>query len=180
MAEINEFTKIYSGMALSKNIILGHVSNGAYSYVLGKWLPQFTSFLKPGTSTLPIWNVAKNLSMGSDNIIENLIDGFGSDLILRSGFVGNVKSLSNLGQSFDIQIDGFQNNMFGVAQEIQKLTKTAKDVQMVFGNSSFMRINFDESSILNNLSTGNLPVLKTFDTINNVVEDGLTSIRGLI
>lgn len=179
-AEIDKNTKIYPGMALSKNIILGHMSNGAYSYLLGRWLPQYTSFLKPGSSTLPLWNVAKNLSLGADGLVENLIDGFGQDLILRSGFIGNVSSLSNLGKSFDIQIDGYQNNMYAVSEEIQKLTKTAKNVQMVFGNTSFMRINYDESSIMNNLANGNLPSFSTIDTINNVVEEGLTSIRGLV
>jgi hypothetical protein len=175
---INKDTIISSGMGLSRNVILGHVSNGAYHYVLGRIIPQFTAFLKPGSSTIPDWKVAKNLSMGSENILENLMDGFGQDLILRSGFSGALGSAQNLGQMFDIQIDGFQNNMFGVSKEIQKLTKSASSLQMVFGNSSFMRVGFDEKSIKNNLISGAAPVMETFDAINNIKENGLTSLRG--
>lgn len=177
--DISQNTNIFQGMALSKNMILGHVSSGAYHYILGKYVPQFTAFLKPGVSTLPPWQVAKNLSMGSENILENLLNGFGSDLILRSGFSPALGTLGNIGQSFGIQINGFQNNMFAVSKEIQKLTKNAKELQMVFGNTSYMNISFDERSVKNNLISGLAPVMSTVDKINNITETGFTSIRGL-
>lgn len=175
-------TIISPGTVLSKNFILAHTSSGAYHYLLGKIVPQFTAFLKPGSSSIPTWQVAANLQMGAQGILDNLLNGFGNDLIIRSGFqkaIGQLNLKESMGQSFDIQINGFESNMYGVAKEIQKLASKASDLKLIYDNTSFMRINFDQKSILNSSSTNFVPKLSTEDVLNNVFEKGLTSIRGL-
>lgn len=165
-------------MNLSNNLILGHVSSGAYHYVLGRIVPQFTAFLKPGVSGLPTWQVASNLQMGVQGILDNMLSEFGQDLIIRSAFqMTNGKY--GLGQSFDLQVKGYENNMYGVAKTIQGLAKRSSDMQLVYGDTSFMRINYDEKSIKNNVITNFIPQISTSDLVNNVLEAGLTSIRGL-
>lgn len=205
-------TIINQGMHLSKNFILAHTSNGAYHYVLGKIVPTFTAFLKPGSSSTPLWQVASNLQMGAQGILEELMSGFGSDLIIKSGFrnsISNIqdvitnieetaKSITNLntvrdiiklnnestnlannGQSFDIQIRGYENNMYKVAKDIQTLSKRASDIQLLYGNSSSMRINFNEKSIKTNILKDEIPILRTIDVMSTVIENGLTSINGV-
>lgn len=205
-------TIINQGMHLSKNFILAHTSNGAYHYVLGKIVPTFTAFLKPGSSSTPLWKIASNLQMGAQGILEELMSGFGSDLIIKSAFrnsISNVNdvitnideitnsvtklnavkdimkltntatNLANNGQSFDIQIRGYENNMYKVAKDIQLLAKRASDIQLLYGNSSSMRINFNEKSIKTNILKNEIPSLKTIDVMTTVLENGLTSINGV-
>lgn len=178
---IDENTIISKGLALSKNFILGHTTTGAYHYVLGQIVPTFTSALIPGSSTLPPWQVAKNLQLGSQELLEGFMREFGSDLILKSAFKGGLKNLDNLaslGQGFDIQVRGFENNMYNVANIVQKLSKKASGISLNYGNSSSMTINFNEYSLKNNLLTNTLPKMITQDTMTNVIEAGLTSLIG--
>jgi hypothetical protein len=179
---IDANTIISKGMSLSQHFILAHASNGAYHYIMGKIVPTFTSFLIPGSSSIPDWKVAANLQMGAQGILEGLLSQFGSDLIVRSGFLGSLGNItpSSIGQSFGIQVKGFENNMFGVAKQIQQLTNKASNLSLVYGNTSYMQVDFNEKSILNNVLTNVVPKLSTVDTLNNAIEQGITSIRGLI
>ena len=171
MIEINKNTRITKGLRLNENFIIDHVSSGAYHHVMGKIIPTFTPFLRPGQKNLmPDWSSARNLQIGADNILDDLLYNFGNSLILRSGF-----NPGNLGQIFDVQIDGYQNNMYGVAKDIEKLASKAKNLQFIYGDSSFARISFDKESVKNNI----IEKITTLDTINNITETGITSIRGL-
>lgn len=175
MQPIDVNTFITKGMPLSPNFLLDHVTTGAYHYVMGKWAPNFTV---PLTSILdkssPLWQVAANLQMGADGILEPLLKEFGNDLIIRSGL-----SPTNLGQSFDIQIAGFQGNMFNVMEDIQKLAKGATGLSMVQGATSFARIDFTPQSIINRF-TKDLPDISSFDALKGISIPGLNQIQGFI
>lgn len=172
MAQIDKDTLITKGLQLSRNFIIDHTSVGAFHYTMGKIVPSFTSFMLPGTKGSGFdWQVARNLQLGSENILEGLLSGFGGDLIIRSAFTG-----SGLGQSFDIQVNGFQKNMYSISKEIEKLSGAARSLSFNYGATSFARINFDEKSIF----TKGIQEISSVDLLNNVVEKGITSIKGFI
>lgn len=169
---IDKDTIIQKGMPISKNFLVDHVSTGAFHHTFGKFIPIFTPFLTPGMKNgLPDWQSARNLQLGSENILERLIIGFGKDLILRSGF-----QPGNLGKVIDIQIEGFENNIFGAANDIMKLANRARSLDFNYGDTSFARISFDENSVKTNV----IEKIQSIDSINNIVETGLTTIRGII
>jgi hypothetical protein len=176
---IDANTIIGTGLNLSQNLILGHTTSGAYHYVLGRIIPQYTAFLKPGSSTLPTWQVAKNLQLGAQGLLEGLLNEFGGDLILKSAFSPNLSSIANLGQSFDVQIRGYENNMYNVAKTIQNLSGRADSLSLIYGNSSFMRMNFSEKSIKTNLLNNTFPKLSSIDNLSGIFEQGFTSILGI-
>ena len=169
----DNITSVFSGLRISNNFIIDHVSTGAQHHTLGKIIPVFTPFLSPDdiTGGLPDLDSARNLIAGSTNILDNLIGGFGKDLILRSAF-----QPGNGGKVFDIQIEGYENNIFGAARDIESLASRARGLEYNYGSSSFARITFDRNSV-NNIG---LDTIRTFDSINNIVEQGITSIRGIL
>lgn len=176
MQEITEATRIMKGMPLSSNFILDHMTTGAYHYALGKWIPQFTSILTPGVSTTPTWQIARNLQVGADSFLENLMSEFGGDLILRSAFLSG----SNLGNTFGVQVNGFQNNMFNIAKDIQKIARKATSLQVVYGETSFVNVNYDVKSVLANTLSTELPSIVSKDLLTGAQENGLVALRGYI
>lgn len=194
--QINENTVIDRGLQLSKNFLLEHVSSGAYHPVMAQWMPRFTATLIPdsrlpmnlsGGLNMPLWKIAANLQSGANGLLEGLLGNFGGDLIVRSGFMNNVpfnglpNEISHLiGQSFDIQIAGYEQNMYNVMKEIQPFARTADEINLVFGNTSWVHININPLKV--NIPNYNLenPIIKTTDLITGVTETGLTSIRGFI
>jgi len=192
MTEINQNTVIDTGLQLSKNFLIDHLSTGAYHPVVGKWLPTFTAKLIPQQynhiftpGQVPLWQIARNLQIGADGIMENLLAGFGGDLRIKAGFLNNlpvgtalneIKHLTGL--SFDIQIESFSDNIYHAAKEIQKLAGMASSIDLIYGNSSWAHIEFDPKRILNPLSGTAEPIIRTVDSITGVVEQGITSIKG--
>jgi hypothetical protein len=173
---INFQTLITTGLPLSENYIIDHVSSGAFHYLLGKWIPQFTSILRPGVSSIPTWQIARNLQIGAEHFLETLTKEFGGDLIIRAGFLAN--EIANLGNTLDIQIRGFEQDMTNVASDIQSLLKRANSMELHAGSTSFMRLNFSEQSILKSALSTDLPVINTFDHINKTVQAGISQVKG--
>jgi len=194
--QIDANTIITAGTQLSKNFILGHTSTGAFHYTLGRIVPTFTSFLLPGNSTIPGWQIVRNLQMGSQGILENMLNAFGSDLIIKSAFQGNLSNLASMaideimrdsdlltkfqksiGTSFDIQIKGYEGNMYNVVDIVKKMSGGASSLELIYGATSAVRIGFNEASI-KSAATEFQGLMRTKDVISNVVEAGLTSIIG--
>lgn len=176
--EINAETIITKGLPLSKNFLIDHLSTGAYHFVMGKWAPLFSSPITPQSangSQQPLWKSALSLQQGAIHILEPLLQEFGGDLILRSGF-----NPSSMGQSFDIQVDGMQNNMYNIMPTLQKLLPKASGLSLFQGgNLSFSRISFDQfSTQIGTLKE--LPSIKSFDLLSGSSFDGLKSFSGFI
>lgn len=194
--EINKFTNIDVGLPLSSNFLLEHVTVGAYHPIMAKWAPKFSSKLIPFQSNelysiaagnLPLWKVARNLQIGSQNILENLLNAFGGDMIIQTGFLNNVSKAAQLiegshtvGQSFDIQLKGYEDNMYNVAKEIQKVAYKASKMELVFSNSSWLHLDFTPERALSNPLKTDLPNMNTRDLASGVLETGITSIRGFV
>lgn len=195
--EITKNSKVDNGTVLSSNFILAHLSSGAFHPLLGEWLPKFSSKLIPSQynniftpNGVPIWMVARNLQLTSEKIIENLFKEFGGDMVLRSGYLGNApqallsKGISEIqhtvGTSIDIQVKGFEDNMFSLAKDIQSIARQASNIQMVFGNSSWMHIGVDPKKLAANATRVELPTFSSADALTGVIEKGIQSFRGVI
>lgn len=194
--EINKNTRIDVGMPLSKNFLLEHVSSGAYHPLMASWAPKFSSALLPNfqnqlysfnTANIPLWKVVRNLQIGSDNILENLLNAFGGDLRIQAGFLNNVASNvmrtegnHTFGMSFDVQVNGYEDNMYTVAKEIQKAAYKASNMELVFSGSSWMHLDVNPNRALSSPLGSDLPSISTRDISNNIVETGITSIRGFV
>lgn len=175
MTTINADTFITKGFPLSENFLIDHVSSGAYHYIMGKWTPNFSATIHiNAASQTPLWKIAANLQLGSQNILEPLLKEFGGDLIIRSGF-----SASNLGSSFGIQVAGFQGNMFNLVPDLQKIANKASGLSLVQGSSSFVKIDFNQFSVLQH-TMQSLPQISTVDLINNVITKELTAVKGFL
>lgn len=130
-------------------------------------------------STIPTWEIARNLQIGSSLFLEKLLGAFGGDFILKSALLPD--GLASLGQSLDIQVAGFQGNMVNIAGDVQKIAKKAKDIALVFdGGSSFMRINFDKQSLLKDVTSTDLPKIVSIDRVTNVIKNGIEPLRGFL
>lgn len=192
--EITKTTVIDYGLQISPNLIIDHLTTGAYHHMLGEWIPKYPAKLIPTNSEgilklsgLEGWQIARNLQISAEGVIENLMKEIGSDLILRSGlnlssnFKNNpLEALHTIGRSFDIQINGYQDNMFNVAKEVQKIAKKASGISLVYGQTSWIHLDIDPKKAL---STGNLIDLPNFSTVDNVLgvaEQGLTTLRGFL
>lgn len=197
MAEITKDSVIDNGTVLSNNFILGHLTSGAYHPQLGEWLPKFSAKLIPSQynnlltpNGVPIWMIAKNLQLSSQKILENLFKEFGGDLILRSGYLGNApqsllqKGMNEIqhtvGASFDIQVKGFEDNLYSIAKDVQSIARQASNLQMVFGNTSWMHIGFDPKKLAANATRVELPIFSSTDLLTGVTEKGIQSLRGVI
>lgn len=195
--EINKNSIIDSGTVLSNNFLLGHLSSGAYHPLIGEWLPKFSSKLIPSQynnlftpNGIPLWMIAKNLQLTSQKVIENLFKEFGGDMVLRSGYLGTTtqSALSQglneiqhtVGASIDLQIKGYEDNMYSLAKDIQSIARQASNIQMVFGNSSWMHIGVDPKKLAANATRVELPTFTSNDLLAGVVEKGIQSFRGVI
>lgn len=189
--EINKDTVIDTGLVVSRNFLIDHLTTGAYHPIMGKWLPTFSAKLIPQQSNnvftpgpIPLWQIARNLQIGSEGILENLLSGFGGDLMLKAGFLNNIPAGKNLseikhltGLSFDVSIDQFSDNIYHAASEIQKLVQNASKIDFVYGSSSWAHIEFDPARVFNPFSNAT-PIIRSVDAISGVVENGITSIKG--
>lgn len=191
--EITKNTFIDSGLQLSKNFLLEHLSSGAYHQGFGKFMPVFSSKLSSNSQnilynkSIPTWKIARSLQVGSQNILENLVSGFGSDLVLRSAFLNNINNdLKNFGvddtfhrfgMGIDISINGYEDNLYPVAKELQKIIKGVNNLQFIYGSNSYAHIDFNPNNIANRNEIRNIT---TVDETLGIVEKGITSIRGFI
>ncbi|QIG65727.1 hypothetical protein phiOC_p062 [Ochrobactrum phage vB_OspM_OC] len=194
MTEITNTTKIDYGLQISKNLLIDHLTTGAYHYMLGEWIPKYPAKLIPTNSEgilkltgMEGWQIARNLQISAENVIENLMREIGSDLVIRSGLnlASNIQNnpleaLHQIGRSFDIQINGYQDNMFNVAKEVQQIAKKASGIQLVYGQTSWIHLDIDPKRALSSATNFEAPEFKTVDSILGVAENGLTSLRGFL
>lgn len=196
MIKIDQNTIIDNGLQLSKNFLLEHLSSGAYHPVLAEWMPKFTAAIIPDSSlplnfsgglNTPLWKIVANLQSGAEGMLEGLLSAFGSDLVIRSGFLNNIpfNSLPNeinhlSGNSFDIQIKGFEQNMYGIAKEVGRLSKAADSLNLVFGNQSWIHAQVNPQKVGVPHFSLPTPSFSTSDLTTGITELGLTSIRGFL
>jgi hypothetical protein len=188
LADKNTFIDV--GYPLSRNFLLEHLTSGAYHQIMGTWLPKFSSPLIPhqigmlsGSSGFPVWQIVRNLQIGSQNILERMVNYLGQDFNIQSGFMSTTNLAGELahtlGQSLDIQIRGYEDNMYSVANDILKLSKGVSSIELVYGGaSSWIHLEYDENTLLNTIKA--FPTFKTRDLVEGVIENGLTSIRGFV
>lgn len=192
--EINSSTIIDVGIQLSKNFNLSHLTSGAYSPITASWLPKYTSTLIPdssfplnltGGANIPLWQIVSNLQAGAQGMLEGLLGNFGRDLIIKSAFMNNIPfgSLPNevshlIGRGFDIQIAGFENNMYNVTKEVQKFTRMADSINLVNGATSWLHV--DVNPLKLGIAPSSLPdpEVITSDLITGITSQGLSAIRG--
>jgi len=190
---IDASTFIDKGFPLSRNFILEHLSSGAYNQMLGQWMPKFSSKIIPRATgqfgfdgSIPLWKVISNLQAGAEGLLERFVDGFGGDLQVMAGFLNNVSKtnisseLQHLaGASFDIQIGGYQSNMYNVAKEIQKLSRGASTLELIHSTtSSWVHVGFDKKALIDSIKE--TPQFMTRDLVSGIAEQGLTSLRGFV
>lgn len=194
---IDSSTVIQHGFQISKNLLLDHLSNGAYHTGLGEFLPRFSARLIPSQYNtiftpggIPLWYVARSLQLGANHILENMISGFGSDLIIRSGFLNNVSNdliklginelNHRLGSGLDIAIRGYEDNVYPVVKEIAKIANAANRMSIIYNNSSYIHLDFNPKNLSFNDRFHEGPIISTIDEITGIVEKGITTIRGFI
>ena len=194
ITEITSRTVIDKGLQISGNLLLDHLTNGAWHHKLGEFVPRFSSKLIPSnynnlmtTNGLPIWKIAKALQIGSNSILERMMSEFGSDLIIRSGFLNNIPAglgkneiMHTIGKGFDISVKGFEDNMYPLAKDIQKIATKASNLQMVFGDTSWIHIDFDLKKANSNSVKEELPNITSFDSTLGVLEKGISALRGVL
>lgn len=191
--EITKDTIIDKGLPLSRSFILEHLSTGAYHPVLGEFIPKFTARLIPQQSnniftpgSIPLWQIARNLQIGAENVVEDLLREFGGDLNIRSGFLNNIPAAFSaldevqhlIGQSFDISIKGYEDNLYSVAGEIQRIARRSSSMQLVYGSGSWIHMNIDPRKALDTASKIELPTITSIDQVTGVVEAGISPLRG--
>jgi hypothetical protein len=192
--EINQNTIIDVGMQLSRNFNLSHLTSGAYSPVSASWMPKYTATLIPdsslalnltGGANTPLWQIVANLQAGANGMLEGLLSNFGRDLIIKSAFMNNIpiNALPNeishlIGRGFDIQIAGFENNMYNVAKEVQKFTRMADSINLVNGTTSWMHVDINPLKL--GIAPSSLPDPKviTSDLLSGITSEGLSAVRG--
>lgn len=194
MREVNKDTIIDYGMQISPNLIVDHLTTGAYSTMLGEWIPKYPAKILPANingvlrlTGMEGWQIVRNLQISAENVLENLLREVGSDLIIRSGFNINenmmknpLEALHSIGRSFDVQISGYQDNMFNVAKDIQRIANKASSMQLVYGSSSWIHMNINPQKALDTAIKQTLPEMKTVDANLGIIENGLTSLRGFL
>jgi hypothetical protein len=190
--QINAKTIIDKGFPLSNNFLVDHVSTGAYHPILAEWVPKYTAILNPQQpnglfgSNLPLWQIFRSLQIGSNGVLENILSQSGNLLVLKSGFlnnipntIGTIAEMNHLtGQSFDIGIKGYEDNVYGIAKEIQKIAKQASSIDVVYGSSSFFHINFDPKQVAWGATNVELPTMRSIDLIDGEVVSGIAAMRG--
>lgn len=190
MAEdITKNTVIDYGLQLSKNMLLSHLSTGAYHPNFAEWLPRFSSKLIPRNENnlfteggQPLWKIARSLQLGSQNILENLIREVGSDLIIRSGFMNdgtNEEKNHTLGKSIDIAVRSYEDNAHFIAEDIQRICKSATNISMTFSNNCWFHIDYSPAQLASGVILPKKQTFQTIDLSTGVIEKGITSIRGL-
>lgn len=194
--KIDENTIIDVGMQLSRNFNLSHLTSGAYSPITASWMPRFTSTLIPdsslvmnltGGANIPLYKIVQNLQAGAEGMLEGLLNGFGRDLIIKSAFSNNIpySALANevqhlIGNSFDIQIAGFEHNMYGVMKELSKFTKVADSLNLVFGDSSWLHVNVNPEKLGVSSSMLPDPSFVTTNLATGLSVPGLSAINGFM
>lgn len=159
-------------------------------------MPKFTAAIIPDSSlplnlsgglNMPLWKIVSNLQTGAEGMLEGLLSAFGSDLVIRSGFLNNIpfNSLPNeishlTGNSFDIQIRGYEQNMYGIAKEVSSFAKVADNLNLVFGSQSWIHAQVNPQKVGVPLSSLPIPSFSTSDLTTGITELGLTSIRGFL
>ena len=195
--EITKNTILDNGLQISPNLLLEHMSSGAWHAKLGEFAPRFSSKLIPSqynnifsATGIPVWKIARVLQLGANSVMERMLNEFGSDLIIRSGFLNNVsqetiaKGINEIGhmvgKSMDISVKGFEDNMFPLAKDIQKIANKASSINMVFGDTSWMHINLDIAKAASSAVREELPSVSSVDILTGITEKGISSLRGVL
>ncbi len=179
---INQRTLVDSGMMISPNLMLNHLSSGAFHPGLGRIIPTFPTVIDPNIlRNVPLWKLARNLAYAG-NMIEPLMKEFGSSLVIQAGFSLGAGLMNNLtretghmaGLSFDLSIDGFADDMSYVAKDITRLAGFgASSINLINGAaSSWMHFNVDPVRVLGRVS--NEIIFRTVDVAEGVVTNGLS------
>ncbi len=192
--QIDQNSIIDVGMQLSKNFNLSHLTSGAYSPITASWLPKYTATLIPdsslalnltGGANMPLWQIVSNLQAGAEGMLEGLLGNFGRDLIIKAAFMNNipVNALPNeishlIGRGFDIQIAGFENNMYNVTKEVQKFTKMADSINLVNGTTSWLHVDINPLKLGIPSSALPDPTVLTSDLLTGITTEGLAAVRG--
>lgn len=146
-ALVDSKTLIDYGMSLSSNFSLEHMTTGAFSNVLGKFIPTFPAKLLPWqpngmfSSSLPLWQLVRNLQIGSMNVMENMIGSVGSDLIVMAGFLNSAPKTTDaiaelghtIGNSVDIAVNNYLDNPYMIVKDIAKIASNATNINVIYG-----------------------------------------------
>lgn len=189
MSNIIEFTPqsfIDKGVPITQNFLIDHLTGGAFHPAFGHVLPIYGSPINPQMlQNIPLWKLARNLSITAEATLEPLFKEFGASLTLRTGFLNfNISGSINseighmAGLSLDIQVKGFEGSLGYLAKDIQSIARRASSMSLVFDSSSWMHINVNPQRALQSSTRLELPPIKTLDLINQVVENGIQNFRG--
>lgn len=184
MYEFNEKSFVDCGTMISKNFIIEHLSSGAWHPSLGRIIPTFPQIIDPTfLRNVPLWKLARNLAGAAEAAIEPLLQELGADLIIQAGFNRDLmgtftKEIGHkAGLSLDIQVRGFEDNMYYIAKDIQKIAKRSSSIDLIQDISSWMHLNIDLRKVNESWNNAELPNVTSFDLINNVKETGIQRYR---
>lgn len=194
--EITPNTLIDKGLRLSQMYLLDHVSSGAYHPMFNKWLPEFPAKLIPSQSggflaglagSTPLWKVVQNLQKSTEFVLDGLTNEFGSDLQIHSGFLNKIDTLATstlnqlnhvVGNSFDISVSGF-DNPYLIAKDLTRMIPQVSGISVIYGiGQSYFHLDIDQRKLADSYFSTNDPIIKSFDLITGVVENGIQAYRG--
>jgi len=176
IGQITPQTLINMGTQLSQNFNLGHLTQGAFHQILGKWMPQFSSVLDPNLSNnmfsgiIPAWRIVQNLQMSSGGVLEGLLGAAGQALNVRTGFLNDVstnvpmRELNHVvGLGLDISVSGYGDNCYGIAKDIRSICKNASQLDCVYtsGGGAYFHVVVDRSKCQDTAVKKELPVIRT-------------------
>lgn len=145
-ALVDQNTLIDYGMSLSKSFALEHMTSGAFNNIIGRITPTFPSKLIPWqqnglfSSALPIWQIVRNLQIGSLNVADGMASAMGGDMILMAGYQNNAPTTANTiaetnhttGTSIDIAINNYTDNPYQAVPELVKLCTNVQRVSVIY------------------------------------------------
>lgn len=193
--QITKNTHVGTGLRLTRNFNIDHLSTMAFHPILGQYIPEFPALLRPDQplgifGSIPqniLQQVAKNLQAGANGILEHLLTEISSDLRVKMAFTNMVPRLQKTvdekshlyGLSFDISVNGFENNMYHIAKDMQKICKNASAIDLIYGSgTSSMHVNFEPKKIADSAIKKDLPIIRSVDRVLGVTEAGIQSYRG--
>lgn len=154
----------------SGSMMLGHMTKGDFSAMLGKWIPQFPALLKPSmpngifSQGFPLLSLVQNLQVSTQGLLEPVLNQVGAALNVRAGFLNTSTTSSlidelshNSGITLDLSVQGFAANPALIANEVARMLGTnASTINMVFNtatNDGHFHIEANANQILGD--TGN-------------------------
>ncbi len=183
----DQYSFIDKGIPIAPNFLIDHLTGGAYHPYMGMITPIYGSAINPEImKNVPLWKLARNLSVSAEATLEPLLKEFGQSLILRTGYLNyNLQSLNKeightAGLSLDIQINGFENNLYYLAGELQKICKKASTLSLIYDSNSWLHMNINPQKAAQFDSKIEPPLITSYDLVNNIIEKGIQPYRGII